>query len=108
MEKRDLSRPKQWLIEQCQRINFGRLTFAVRGGEPDLRQSYRAIRTVRTDAAENGSRRELARSNFELRKEQIALLMQLAGLPDGTRVTVKLIHGLPGSTIDIEEEHKAA
>lgn len=34
--KRQFSRPRQWLIERCQYINFGSVTFHVRGGEPDL------------------------------------------------------------------------
>lgn len=46
MNKRELSEPKQWLIEQCQQLNFGHITFCVRSGEPDLRQPWRTLQLV--------------------------------------------------------------
>ena len=108
MNKRDLSRPKQWLIERCQHINFGSITLNVRGGEPDLERPYHITRTLRLVGGDNGARREIASADFELRQEHIALLTQLARLPDGTCVKVKLAHGLPGAAIDVEEDHRRA
>jgi CMP-2-keto-3-deoxyoctulosonic acid synthetase len=43
-----------------------------------------------------------------LRHEHVALLEQLKKLPDGARVRVKITHGLPGSSIDLLEDHQAA
>ena len=108
MDKRHLSPAKRWLIERCQRINFGSITFYARGGEPDLGRSHRVTRTLKLAGGDNGSRPEIARADFELRREHLALLAHLASLPDGTCVKIKLTHGLPGTSIDIEEDHQAA
>jgi hypothetical protein len=108
MDKRNLSRPKRWIVERCQQINFGCLTFYVRGGEPDFTQPHHISRTIRLAGGDNGPRPELASTDFELRHEHIALLSQLERLPDGMRVRVKVTHGLPGASIDIEEDHQAA
>lgn len=108
MDKRHLSKPKRWLIERGQHINFGSVTFYTRGGEPDLMRSLRSVRTLKIAGGDNGPRPEIAITDFELRHEQIALLTRLATLSDGTCVKVKFAHGLPGASIDIEEEHKAA
>jgi hypothetical protein len=108
MDKRSLSGLRQWLIERCQYTNFGSLTFQVRGGEPNLTQPHHISRTIKLVGGDNGPRPEMARTDFEFRQEHIALLAQLARLPDGTCVKVKVAHGLPGISIDIEEDHRAA
>jgi len=108
MDKRHLSRPRRWLIERCQHINFGSVTFHVRGGEPDLGRPHHVTRTLKLAGGVNGPRPEVANDDFELRREHIALLVQLETFPDGTCVKVKLAHGLPGASIDIEEDHQAA
>jgi len=108
MDKRQLSRPKRWLIERCQQINFGSITLYVCGGEPDLDRPHRTTRTLKLAGGVKGPRPELGRLDFELRREHIALLAHLEALPDGTRVKVKIAHGLPGASIDIEEDHQAA
>lgn len=108
MDKRQLSEPKQWLIEQCQQINFGSITFLVRGGEPDLSRPHHITRTRKLAGGHNGPRPEVGRADFELKREHTAVLAHLQQLPDGTCVKVKLTHGLPGASIDIEEDHQAA
>ena len=108
MDKRKLSRPTQWLFDQAQTLNFGKLTFFVRDGEPDLARPYRTARTVKVTGGDNGPRPEAASAGFELRKEHVALLAGLARLPNGSCVSVKFMHGLPGSSFDIEEEHLPA
>src|SRR3954471_12266887 len=108
MDQRQLSRPKQWLLERFQYTNFGSLTFYVCGGEPDLAQPHHISRTVKLTGGANGPRPELGNADFALRQEHLALLAQLARLADGTRVRVRLAHGLPGASIDIEEDHQAA
>ena len=108
MTKGQLSGPNRWLVERCQHINFGSITFQVRGGEPDLGRPRSQVRTLRIAGGVNGPRPEVARDDFELRHEHIALLEQLTRLPDGTRVRVKVAHGLPGAFIDLLEEEQAA
>lgn len=108
MTKAELSAPNRWLVERCQHINFGSVTFHVRGGEPDLGQSHFSVRTLKIAGGINGLRPEAASANFELRCEHIALFERLKELPDGIRVRVKITHGLPGTTIDLLEDQQAA
>lgn len=108
MEKCDLSRPMQRLIEQCQMTNFGRIRFAVRrGGEPDLVRPWRTVRTVKLAGGENGSRPESASANFHLRTEHLAMVSQLATAGDGALVTIEVKHGLP-FLVEIEQDTQAA
>lgn len=108
MTKAELSAPNQWLVERCQRINFGSITFHVRGGEPDRGRPHSRVRTLKIAGGVNGLRPEAASDDFDLRREHIALFEQLKELPDGTRVRVKIAHGLPATTIDLLEDHEAA
>lgn len=108
MTKAETSAPNRWLVERCQHINFGSVTFHVRGGEPDLEQSHFSVRTLKIAGGINGLRPEAASADFELRREHIALFERLKELPDGTRVRVKITHGLPGTTIDLLEDQQAA
>lgn len=108
MDKHDLSRPQQWLIEQGQKLDFGRLTFHIRSGSPDPAAPYRTAKTVKVAGGDSGPRPEAASADFELRKEHVALFAGLALLPDGTCLSVKFMHGLPGASFDIEEEHQVA
>jgi len=107
MYKKQLSGPKQWIIEQCQDLDFGRVTFHVVGGEPDISRPWRTRQTVKLNGGENGPRPEANRADFELRKEHVALFDQLARLRDGACVTIEVKHGLP-FIIEIEQEHQAA
>lgn len=105
---RNLSRAKRWLIERCQDINFGSLTFYVHSGEPDAGRPHHITRTLKLVGGDNGPRAEAGIADFELRREHLSLLERLSTLPDSTCVKVKLAHGLPGASIDIEEDHQAA
>ncbi len=107
MKKRQLSEPKQRVVEQCQDIGFGWVAFHMKGGEPDLSRAWRTRRTVKLAGGENGPRPEAISADFELRKEHIALIDQLAHLGDGTCVTVEVKYGLP-FLVEIEQEHRAA
>jgi hypothetical protein len=108
MTKGQLSGPNRWLVERCQRINFGSITFYVRDGEPDLGRPHSRVRTLKIAGGVNGLRPEVASDDFELRHEHLALFEQLKQLPDGTRVRVKIAHGLPGASIDLLEDQQAA
>jgi len=102
MEKCELSEAMRWLIERCQEINFGRITVVVCDGEPDRSQPLRIVRAVKAAGGENGPRAEMAMANFQLRKEQIELVRQLAGADDGDSVEIEVKHGLP-FLIEIEQ-----
>jgi len=107
MNKQDLPGPKQWLIEQCQDLGFGRITFHVVGSEPDFSRPWRTHRTVKLSGGENGPRPEAGRADFELRKEHVALLDALSRVKDGASVTIEVKHGLP-FIVEIEQEYQAA
>lgn len=104
MNKAGLSRQGRWLVEQCQLINFGLVTFHVRDGEADVTRSWHTKRTVKLACGENGPRPEASLADFELSLEQSALLRSLHGIRDGARVTVEVRHGLP-FLLEIEQEH---
>jgi hypothetical protein len=106
--KSHLTKARQWLLERCQDINYGSITFWMRGAEPDLTRPYRTVRTLKLGPTADGPRSEAASADFVLRTEHLTLLAQIERLPDGTCVKVKVAHGLPGASIDVEEEHKAA
>jgi hypothetical protein len=105
---RDLSPKRQAILRLIQCLGFGSVSFQLWSGEPDLGRSHHITRTVKLTGGDIGPRPEFASADFELRREHIALLSQLACLPDGTCVRVKVAHGLPGASIDIEEDHRAA
>lgn len=108
MTKAELSAPNRWLVERCQHINFGSVTFHVRGGEPDLGESHFSVRTLKIAGGINGLRSEAASDDFDLRREHIALFERLKELSDGTRVRVKIAYGIPGSSIDLLEDQQSA
>lgn len=108
MDMHQLSGPNKWLIQQCQFINHGQITFHVANREPDLRRKWHTRRTLKMNGGDNGVRPESGLENFELRREHMCLLEQLAQLPHGTCVVVKVAHGLPALSIDIIEVHQAA
>ena len=108
MRKNDLSSPQKWLIEHCQITRFGKLRFHVRVGAPDPSLPCHTSRTIRLFGGDNGPRPEASYADFELCKEQLALLKQLSTLRDGTCITVRVMNGLPSNSIDIEEDLRAA
>jgi len=94
------------LIRLLQRVNFGRVTFFVRAGQPDFTKPVRTVRTVKTAGGENGPRPEAESADYEIRKEVTTLIDQAAKAADGARLTVQIKHGLP-FLIEVEEEHTA-
>jgi hypothetical protein len=108
MKKSELSIPRQSLVRMMQRINFGRIiSLSIRSGEPDFSRPYRTVRTVKLAGRDNGARPESGLADFELCKEQIALIDQISSLPDGTRMTIEVKHGVP-FLVEIEQDHQAA
>lgn len=107
MNKKRLSVPQRRIIEQCQTINFGWITFRIKDGQPDLDYPWPTRQTVKLAGGQNGPRPESSSADFELRKEQVALLTHLSQLSDGASVTVEVKHGLP-FLIEIEQDSQAA
>jgi hypothetical protein len=106
MTKQMLSEPWQWVVTLMQDRNFGRIVFLVRAGKPDLTRSVRTVRTVKPAGGENGPRPEAHSADFEVRKEVMTLVEQVAKAADGAEVTVEVKHGLP-FLIEIAEELQA-
>ena len=106
MTKQMLSEPWKRIVVVMQDLNFGRVTFSVRSGQPDFTRPFRTVRTVKPAGNGNGPRPEAHSADFEVRKEVTSLIEQVARAPDGTQVTVEVKHGLP-FLIEVEEEHKA-
>ena len=94
------------LIRLLQSVNFGRIVFWVRAGRPDFTRPFRTVRTVKPAGGENGPRPEVHSADFEVRKEVMTLIEQVANAADGAQVTVEVKHGLP-FLIEIAEEHQA-
>lgn len=107
MRMKHLSSTRRWVIEQCQALGFGRLTFRVKEGARDPAHRSLARHTVKLSGGEDRSRLAPAGEDFELCKEQAALLTTLAGLPDGTAVSIDVRHGLP-FLVEFEQHHVAA
>lgn len=104
---RNLPEPRQRLLRLMQDVNFGRITFRVRSGEPDLARPWRTRRTVKLPNGENGPRPEADLADFELCQAQTALLDALGHVRDGAWVTVEVRHGVP-FLVEIEQDHQAA
>lgn len=104
---RELAEPRQRLLRLMQDINFGRITFQVRAGEPDLNQPWRTRRTLKLPSGRNGPRSEMGLADFELCQAQAALLDAVSHVENGECVTVEVRHGLP-FLVEIEKDHVAA
>ncbi len=103
----DLAEPCRRLLRVMQAVDFGRITVHVRHGEPDLHERWHTRRTVKLAGGENRPRPEAALTDFELCREQEALLDALKHVRDGARVSVEVRHGLP-FLVEIEQDHQAA
>jgi len=106
MTKQMLSEPWKRIVVVMQDLNFGRITFSVRSGQPDFTRPFRTVRTVKPAGSENGPRPEAHSTDFEVRKEVTSLIEQVAKAADGAQVTVEVKYGLP-FLIEIAEDHQA-
>ena len=102
LKKSDLSREGQTLVEQMQRINFGRIEhLPVRDGQPVWADQSRVIRKVKL-GGENAPRAESGYDDFELKRQVVDLFDQLERIGDGLIRSLEIKHGLPFA-MDIEE-----
>jgi hypothetical protein len=93
--KRQVSRPKQALIELMQRLNHGTIEgLPVRGGEPVLDPRPRCRRTVKF-GGENTPRREYGLVDFSLKSEVVELFEFFDRLGDGAIDLLEVRNGLP-------------
>ena len=102
VSKSSLSSVQQTLVEQMQRINFGRIEhLPVRGGQPVWADQSRVIRKVKL-GGENSPRVESDYDDFELKRQVVDLFDQLERIGDGLIRSLEIKHGLPFA-MDIEE-----
>ena len=95
VSKASLSADRMQLLEQMQRLNFGRIEgLEVCNGEPRLDPPPRIVREVKF-LGENGSRRELDLEDFTLKKEVLEFFNELGRLRNGVIERVEVKHGLP-------------
>lgn len=93
--KRSLSPPKQALLAEMQRINFGRIEgLLIRDGEPVVDPRPVIIREHKF-AGENGPRPELATDDFLLKQQVVELFAFFDELGDGVIDVLEIKHGLP-------------
>jgi hypothetical protein len=94
--KGSLSTGYRRLIEVMQRMNFGRIKdLHVRGGEPVFDPPPSVLRDCKLGKGQNGSRPELDRADFELKREVIDLYEQLEQIGDGVVANLEIQGGLP-------------
>jgi hypothetical protein len=93
--KSSLSPEQSRLVEWMQTVNFGRVEqLLVRGGEPVFTPPPRVIRDIKL-GADNGARPEIARADFELKREVRELFTHLEAIGDGVVHCLEVKHGLP-------------
>lgn len=93
--KRDLSPPRQVLLELMQDLNFGRFErLVIRDGDPVLDPGPARHREWKF-RAENGPRPELSRDDFALKAQVVELFEYFDSLRNGTIDVLEIKHGLP-------------
>lgn len=84
-------------------MRFGRIeALAVRGGQPVLDPPPRVVRAVRLSEV-GPSRPEPAGAQYPWKREQIALVRELAAIDTGVIDVIKVHHGLPVA-LEIQEQ----
>lgn len=94
-KKSNLGTSRQLLLQEMQRINFGRiegLKFAA--GEPVLDPRPVLVREHKF-GGENGPRAELATDDFLLKQQVVELFAFFDQLRDGEIEVLEIKHGLP-------------
>lgn len=93
--KSSLPRAYRQLLEEMQRLNFGRIEkLSIRGGLPVFDPPPRLVRDVKF-AAENGPRPEIRYDDFRLKAQVRELLQSLSKMHDTTIECIEVHHGLP-------------
>ena len=93
--KKDLSEPRQHLVELMQEINFGQIeALTIRNGEPVFKPAPRVSR-VHKFGAQNDAKKVSGSRDFVLRKELTELFHQFDELGTGVIESIEVRHGLP-------------
>lgn len=101
----DLSPAYRGLLESIRQVNFGRIEgLVVRGGEPVLDPPPRVVGAIRL-AQRGPSRPESAGAQCHWKREQFALVQELAAIGTGVIRTIKVHDGLPVA-LEIHETAK--
>jgi len=100
--KTEVSQPRQRLIREMQRINFGHIReLVIENGDPVFSPSTRSILNVKF-GSENGSRPETNMDDFALKKQIRELFAAFEKLKNGTVHCLEIKNGLPFS-MQVEE-----
>jgi hypothetical protein len=98
MHKRDLSGPRQRLVEMMQQLNYGRVEgLFIKRGEPLFDDAAPRTFVDVKFGAENGPRKESAIADFALRAEVIELFAHFDQLQHGRIDCLTVKRGLPFS-----------
>ncbi len=93
--KASLTPPKQLLLTEMQRINYGRIEgLLVRRGEPVLDPPPRVVREVKF-GGDNGPRPEAGNRDFTLKAQVHELFDHLNAMGDGVVQSIEIQRGLP-------------
>lgn len=93
--KRQLSQPRQRLLEQLQEISFGQIrNVHVRGGEPLFHPAPVVVKDWKLDG-ENGARPEIHLPDFALMDQHLRLFEVFDTICDGTIDEIHIRAGLP-------------
>lgn len=95
LSKKQLSRPRQRLLELMQELNFGFIrNLQVLRGEPQIVTSLQLIEDVKLDG-QRVPRSELNLADFVLKDQHIEFFNELNRIGTGTVAELAVRHGLP-------------
>ena len=93
--KDDLSTARQRLIDEMQRINFGKLTgLCIHKGEPHFDPPPLRVYELKF-GGDNGPRPELSKTDYALKDQVHELFAMLEDIGDGVVSAIEIKHGLP-------------
>jgi hypothetical protein len=93
--KTEVSQPRQRLIREMQRINFGHIKgLAIENGDPVFMSSTQSILNMKF-GLENGCRPEVNNDDFTLKKKVCELFDAFEALKNGTIHRLEIQKGLP-------------
>jgi len=95
LTKSDLPRHRQWLVEEMQRVNFGRIEgLSIQAGQPVPNSQEKTVREIKI-GGQNGPRPETSVEDFQLKQEVLELFDRCDRLQNGVLDVLEIKHGLP-------------
>ena len=90
-----LSKSRQRLVRQLQKINFGRIErLVIKDGEPVFDPQPEAVKEIKF-GGDNGPRPESSEVDFALKAQVLDLLEQIDDISNGVIDLIEIKHGLP-------------